>query len=65
VTSPHFWPALVAVRDYFGEVYTVAGMHLWLESPNRNLDGRAPLDLWADGDYLRVLAEARRVGGEG
>jgi Protein of unknown function (DUF2384) len=47
------------------DTYTLAGINTWLMTPNRNLDGERPFDLLIDGETDRVLAEARRVGGEG
>jgi hypothetical protein len=62
---PLLWQAFVGVREYLWPVYTAAGIQLWLESANRNLDHRPPIEVWAEGEYDRVLTEARRVGGEG
>jgi Protein of unknown function (DUF2384) len=54
-----------AVRKLLRDTYDEAGIEIWLRSPNRNLGRRSPWELIAAGEYDRVLAEARRVGGEG
>jgi hypothetical protein len=56
---------LLELRGILRDAYTDAGINLWLVSENHNLGGRMPVELLADSEYDRVLAEARRVGGEG
>ena len=60
--------AVVVLREVgwlLRDAYTEAGIEIWLRSPNRNLGMRSPMELLDVGEYDRVLAEARRVGGEG
>lgn len=45
------------------DTYQPEGVGIWLNSPNRNLDGRKPLDLINEGNGQRVLDEARRIEG--
>ncbi len=40
-----------------GEVYRDEGIQIWLRSRNRNLGGRRPIELLAEGDLDEVLAE--------
>lgn len=48
------------------EVYTDEGVQIWLNSRNRNLDHRRPIDLLAVGQIDTVLDEVQRmVGGMG
>lgn len=45
------------------EVYTDEGIQIWLKSRNRNLGGRRPIDLLAEGRIDDVLEEVARVVG--
>lgn len=45
--------------------YTFPGVRIWLQSRNRNLDMQRPEDLIKAGQHEQVLAEARRVAGDG
>jgi len=45
------------------EVYTDEGIYIWLQSRNRNLGGRRPLDLLSAGQTDDVLEEVQRVVG--
>ncbi len=53
---------LGAVIGSLLDTYKPEGVGIWLNSPNRNLDGR-PLDLIAAGEGDRVLVEADRLAG--
>lgn len=44
-----------------GDTYTREGIRIWLNSRNRNLELRRPLDLLAEGDVDTVLEEANRI----
>ena len=43
------------------DTYTREGIRIWLNSRNRNLQLRRPLDLLAEGDVDTVLEEANRI----
>lgn len=58
-------PGWTEVFDILADTYTPQGVAIWLESRNRNLDMSRPLDLLKDGKLSAVLAEARRVAGDG
>ena len=45
------------------ETYTREGIRIWLNSRNRNLELRRPLDLLEEGDIDAVLDEANRIAG--
>nr|WP_241731597.1 MULTISPECIES: antitoxin Xre/MbcA/ParS toxin-binding domain-containing protein [unclassified Dietzia] len=46
-----------------GETYTREGIKIWLNSRNRNLDLRRPIDLLEDGQIDAVLQEVTRIAG--
>ncbi len=48
---------LKAVVDLLRSVLREEPARLWLRSPNPRLDWRKPLEVVADGDYRRVVAE--------
>lgn len=48
---------LKAVVDLLRTVLRPEPARLWLRSPNPDLDYEKPLDLVADGHYLRVIGE--------
>lgn len=54
---------LVYLVSELREVYTDEGIHIWLQSRNRNLNGRRPLDLLGAGQIDEVLDEVQRVVG--
>jgi transcriptional regulator with XRE-family HTH domain len=43
--------------------YTPEGIDIWFHSRNRNLDMRRPINLLTEGDFDRVLDEAKWVAG--
>lgn len=45
------------------DTYTREGIRIWLNSRNRNLDLRRPIDLLEQGDIDAVLDEANRIAG--
>lgn len=45
------------------DTYTREGIRIWLNSRNRNLALRRPIDLLEDGDIDTVLEEADRISG--
>ncbi len=60
--QPSHGRMLGAVIGSLLDTYKPEGVGIWLNSPNRNLDGR-PLDLIAAGEGDRVLVEADRLAG--
>lgn len=56
-------PLLCAVLGALSYVYQPEGVGIWMNSPNRNLDGQRPSELIAAGEAERVLAEAERIAG--
>lgn len=46
-----------------GDTYTREGIRIWLNSRNRNLELRRPIDLLEEGDIDTVLQEANRIAG--
>lgn len=54
---------LTLVIERLADTYKPEGIDVWLDSPNRNLDGRRPLDLINEGEWQRVLDEADRLAG--
>jgi DNA-binding transcriptional regulator YiaG len=54
---------LVYLVGELREVYTDEGIHIWLQSRNRNLSGQRPLDLLSAGQIDEVLEEVQRVVG--
>jgi uncharacterized protein (DUF2384 family) len=56
-------PMLSAIIGSLSDTYRPEGVGIWLNSPNRRLDDRRPLDLIRDGQAERVLAEADRLAG--
>jgi hypothetical protein len=55
------WEVQLILKD----TYTFPGVRIWLQSRNRNLDMHCPEDLIKSGHHELVLAEARRVAGDG
>jgi hypothetical protein len=55
------WEVQLILKD----AYTFPGVRIWLQSRNRNLDMQRPEDLIKSGQHDLVLAEARRVAGDG
>jgi hypothetical protein len=51
------------VRASLGDTYKPEGVDIYLRSRNRNLSGRTPLELIANGDGQQVLDEADRLAG--
>lgn len=49
------------IVEALSEVYRGEGIHIWLRSRNRNLDGRRPLELLADGAFEEVLGEVDNI----
>lgn len=45
------------------DTYTREGIRIWLNSRNRNLGLRRPMDLLEEGDIDAVLEEANRISG--
>jgi len=45
------------------DTYTREGIRIWLNSRNRNLQLRRPIDLLEEGDIDAVLEEAGRISG--
>ncbi len=45
------------------DTYRPEGVGIWLNTPNRNLGGRRPLDLIAEGGGERVMGEADQLAG--
>ena len=43
--------------------YTEEGIQIWLHARNRNLDGRRPIELLAEGQTDAVVAEVDRITG--
>lgn len=54
---------LIYLVSELREVYTDEGIHIWLQSRNRNLGGRRPLDLLSGGEIDDALTEVQRVVG--
>ncbi len=54
---------LVYLVSELREAYTDEAIHIWLQSRNRNLQGRRPLDLLNEGQVDDVLAEVQHVVG--
>jgi DNA-binding transcriptional regulator YiaG len=52
-----------AIVDILSDSYTPEGIDIWFHSRNRNLDMRRPIDLLTEGDFDRVLDEAKWVAG--
>ncbi|BBX98092.1 hypothetical protein AWC15_22310 [Mycobacterium lacus] len=52
-----------AIVDLLSDSYTPEGIDIWFHSRNRNLDMRRPIDLLTEGDFDRVLDEAKWVAG--
>jgi DNA-binding transcriptional regulator YiaG len=52
-----------AIIDILSDSYTPEGIDIWFHSRNRNLDMRRPIDLLTEGDFDRVLDEAKWVAG--
>ena len=51
------------IVDELRHAYTDEGVQIWMHARNRNLGGRRPIDLLAEGQHDRVLEEATRVSG--
>lgn len=54
---------LVYLVKELREAYTDEAIHIWLQSRNRNLQGRRPLDLLNEGQVDEVLEEVQHVVG--
>ena len=49
--------------EELSEAYTEEGIQIWLHARNRNLEGRRPIELLAEGQTNAVMAEVDRVTG--
>lgn len=54
--------AVTRCRRLLRDTYTPAGVRVWLNARNRNLDG-VPAVMLLDGRHHQVIAEAQRVAG--
>lgn len=51
------------IVQLLSDTYTREGIRIWLNSRNRNLGLRRPIDLLEEGDIDAVLEEADRISG--
>jgi DNA-binding transcriptional regulator YiaG len=51
------------IVDILSDSYSPEGIDIWFHSRNRNLEMRRPIDLLTEGDFDRVLDEAKWVAG--
>ena len=49
--------------EELGDAYTEEGIQIWLHARNRNLEGRRPIELLAEGQADAVMAEVDRITG--
>jgi hypothetical protein len=65
MSAPTVIEVLWEVQQTLADTYTFVGTRIWLQSRNSNLDMQRPEDLIKSGQHELVLAEARRVAGDG